>query len=126
ANLAAWGDILLQGRVLADMRGANTSLSLLGLDLPHPILLAPVAFHALAHPDGEHAPALGAAAAKAVMAVSTQSGQLLEDIAARAQAPLWFHLYLQPKRDDGLRLIRRAEAAGYRALVVTVDAPING
>lgn len=126
ANLAAWADIRLEGRVLADLRGATTALHLLGLDLPHPILLAPVAFHALAHPEAEHATALGAAATGAVMVVSTQSGLPLEDIAARAQGPLWFQLYLQPAREDSLRLIRRAEAAGFRALVVTVDTPING
>ncbi|WP_294930304.1 alpha-hydroxy acid oxidase [uncultured Paracoccus sp.] len=126
ANLAAWQAIRLQGRVLADMRGADTALELLGLSLPHPLILAPVAFHALAHPDAEHATALGAAAAGGVMVVSTQSGLPLEEIAARAQGPLWFQLYMQPQREDTQRLIARAEAAGYRALVVTVDAPING
>lgn len=126
ANRSAWDQIRLQGRVLADMRNADTGLQLLGLELPHPILLAPVAFHALAHPDAEHATALGAAATGSAMVVSTQAGLPLEDIAARAQGPLWFQLYLQPERQDSLRLIRRAEAAGYRALVVTVDAPING
>ncbi len=126
ANDAAWQAIRLQGRVLADMRGADTALDLLGLALPHPLLLAPVAFHALAHPEGEHATALGAAAAGALMVVSTQSGLPLEEIAARAQGPLWFQLYMQPHREDSDRLVARAEAAGYRALVVTVDAPVNG
>ena len=126
ANLTAWGAIRLRGRVLADLRGASTSLSLLGLDLAHPILLAPVAYHGQVHPDAEAATALGAAAGQALMVVSTQSGLPLERIAADAQGPLWFQLYLQARRDDSLHLIRRAEDAGYRALVLTVDAPVNG
>ncbi|RRH76237.1 alpha-hydroxy acid oxidase [Falsigemmobacter faecalis] len=126
ANASAWQAIRLSGRVLRDMRGASTALELLGLRLAHPLILAPVAFHALAHPDGEHATALGAAAAEAVMTVSTEAGLSLEEIASRAQGPLWFQLYMQPRRADTLQLMRRAEAAGYRALVVTLDAPVNG
>jgi len=126
ANLAAWGAIRLSGRVLRDMRGASTSLDLLGLSLAHPLILAPVAFHGLAHLEGEHATALGAAAAEALMTVSTEAGVSLEDIAARAVGPLWFQLYMQPRRADTLQLLRRAEAAGYRALVVSLDAPVNG
>lgn len=126
ANRAAWGALHLNGRVLADMRGAHTRLDLFGLALDHPLLLAPVAYHGLVHPDGEAATALGAAAAGAVMVVSTQAGQRIEDIAADAQGPLWFQLYMQADRADTLSLVRRAEGAGYRALVVTVDAPVNG
>ncbi|RWR26633.1 alpha-hydroxy-acid oxidizing protein [Sinirhodobacter populi] len=126
ANLEAWARIRLEGRVLADMRGATTRLTLFGQEMAHPFLLAPVASHGLAHGEGEHATALGAAAAEAVMVVSTQAGRRIEDIAARAQGPLWFQLYMQARRDDTLTLIRRAEAAGYRALVVTVDAPLSG
>lgn len=126
ANLRAWQDIALQGRVLRDLRQANTTCQLLGEDLAHPLLLAPCAYHGLVHPQGEHATALGAAAAEALMVVSTQAGLTLEDIAAQAQGKLWFQLYMQPRREDSLALLRRAEAAGYRAVVVTVDAPVNG
>lgn len=126
ANQAAWQAIRLRGRVLADLRGGSTGLSLFGLNLDHPVLLAPVAFHGLVHPEGEHATALGAAATGSVMVLSTQSGLSLEAVAAAAQGPLWFQLYMQAERSDTLTLVRRAEAAGYRALVVTVDAPVNG
>lgn len=126
ANAEGWQAIRLSGRVLRDMRGASTALVLAGLSLAHPLILAPVAFHALAHPEGEHATALGAAAAEALMTVSTEAGVTLEEIAARAAGPLWFQLYMQPRREDSLQLLRRAEAAGYRALVVTLDAPVNG
>lgn len=126
ANLAAWRGLRLQPRVLADLREGGTELQLFGLSLAHPFLLAPTAFHGLAHPEAEHASALGAAATGGLMVVSTQAGLRLEEIAVRAQGPLWFQLYLQARRADTLTLVRRAEAAGYRALVVTVDAPVNG
>lgn len=126
ANRAAWDAIRLEGRVLADLRGAETRLTLFGMVLDHPLILAPVAFHDLVHPQGEHATSLGAAATGAVMTVSTQSGRTLEEIAAQAQGILWFQLYMQSRREDTLQLVRRAEDAGYRALVVTVDAPVNG
>ncbi|VDC30680.1 alpha-hydroxy acid oxidase [Pseudogemmobacter humi] len=125
ANLEAWSRIRLKGRVLADMRGASTGLTLFGQDLEHPLLLAPVAYHRLAHPEGEHATALGAAATGTVMTVSTLASERIEDIAARAQGDLWFQLYVQARRADTEALVVRAEAAGYRALVVTVDAPVK-
>lgn len=124
-NLSSWNRLRLQGRVLADMRGASTGLTLFGQTLEHPLLLAPVSFQRLAHPEGEHATALGAAAAGAVMAVSTLASTRIEDIAARAQGPLWFQLYFQHSRADTETLVARAEAAGYQALVVTVDAPVK-
>lgn len=126
ANRAAWDAMRLEGRVLADLREAETRLTLFGTALDHPLILAPVAFHDLVHPEGEHATALGAAATGTLMTVSTQSGRTLEEIASRSQGRLWFQLYMQPRREDTLRLVRRAEDAGYLALVVTVDAPVNG
>lgn len=125
-NRAAFQRVRLLNRVLEDLSGGHTRRQLCGLDLDYPILLAPVAFQQLAHPDGELASVLGASAMKAAMVVSTQAGISLEDIAEAAQAPLWFQLYIQPDRDFTLALVRRAEQAGYRALVVTVDAPVSG
>lgn len=126
ANAQAWRDIALEPRLLRDLRGAHTQCSLFDLMLPHPILLAPVAAHGLVHPEAERATALGAGITGSLMVVSTQANLRLETIAAQAPGPLWFQLYLQPRREDSLQLVRRAEAAGYQALVVTVDAPVNG
>ena len=125
ANRDAFDRLRLQGRVLADMQGANTRLTLFGQALDYPILLAPVAFHKLVHPEGELATAFGAAAIKAGMVVSTQASVPLEQIASAARTPLWFQLYVQHDRGFTEKLVRRAEAAGYRALVVTVDAPVS-
>lgn len=126
ANRSAWSARDLRARVLKPMQDASTEVTLFGLSLPHPILVAPTAYHRLLHPEGERATALGAAAAGACMVVPTQASIAVEEIAAVTPGPLWFQLYLQPDPEDSLRLVRRAEAAGCRALVVTVDAPITG
>lgn len=125
-NVAAFSRLPLCSRVLRDLSGANTRLTLFGTELEAPILLAPVAFQRLAHPDGEIATALAASALGAIMVVSTQASVALEEIAQQASSPLWFQLYIQPDREFTKDLVRRAEQAGYRALVVTVDAPVNG
>ncbi len=126
ANSSTFGRRLLCPRVLADLRGGHTKVTLFGRTFAHPIFLAPVAYQKMAHPEGEHATVLGAAAMKAGMIVSTQSTVLIEDLAREAQAPLWFQLYVQRDRTLTQSLVQRAEAAGYEAIVVTVDAPVLG
>ncbi|RTZ47654.1 alpha-hydroxy-acid oxidizing protein [Candidimonas sp. SYP-B2681] len=125
-NHAAFTRLRLKQRVLADLDGANSRVTILGDTFEYPILLAPVAYQKLAHPEGERATALAASALQAGMVVSTQASTTLEEIAATARAPIWFQLYLQSDREHTRTLVRRAEEAGYRALVVTVDAPVNG
>lgn len=124
-NEAAFGRLVLHTRVLRDLSGGNTGLEIFGCALPFPILLAPVAYHRLVHPEGEMATVLGASAMGAGMVVSTQASVPIEDIARAATAPLWFQLYIQPDRAFTIDLVRRAEAAGYKALVLTVDAPVT-
>jgi 4-hydroxymandelate oxidase len=125
-NREAFDRIRLSGRVLADLSSAHTRISLLGQELDYPILLAPAAYQRLVHPDGELATIEAASAMKALTVVSTEASVSLEDLAARATGPLWFQLYVQHDRGFTEELINRASSAGYRALVVTVDAPING
>lgn len=125
-NEAAFQRLKLMPRVLRDLSQADTRTELFGMELAAPVLLAPVAFQKLAHPDGELASAIAAGALDTAMVVSTQASIALEDIAAQAAAPLWFQLYIQPDRAFTEALVRRAETAGYHALVVTVDAPANG
>ena len=131
ANLRAWQQIGLQSRVLHPMAGAHTRVELLGRTLAHPVLLAPVAYQRLAHPEGELATAQAAAALQAGMVLSTQSSVPVEAVAHIMRrdpdsGPLWFQVYIQPDRDFTLALVRRAEAAGCEALVLTVDAPVSG
>lgn len=124
-NAEAFARIRLQGRALPDVRDVDTRLTLFGQAFDHPVLLAPVAYQKLAHPEGEKATALGAAAMGAGFVVSTQASVALEEVAAQPDAKLWFQLYIHPDRGFTGELVRRAEAAGYRALVVTVDAPVS-
>ena len=125
-NLAAFERLPLRPRVLRAMTDASTRVTLFGTELAAPILLAPVAFQKRAHPDGELASVAAAGALDTAMVVSTQASTSLETIASAAAAPLWFQLYIQPDRDFTEALVRRAVQAGYRALVVTVDAPVTG
>lgn len=126
ANRQAYDSLRLLPRAMTDMHGASAKTRLLGLDMNFPIVIAPMAYHRLAHPDGELATATAASLTGTWMTVSTQASVSLEQIAATAKTPLWFQLYFQPRPQDTLALVRRAENAGYRALVLTVDAPING
>ena len=125
ANLAAFEAVSVYNRVFADCTPGTTEISLLGRRYRHPIFLAPVAQQGLAHPGAESATAQAAAALEACMTVSTLSSQSMEDIAAAADGEKWFQLYFQRERALTLALARRAEAAGYVALVVTADAPVQ-
>jgi len=133
-NEQAYQRIALLPRALRSVAGGSVELDLLGARYAHPIFVAPTAYHALAHPDAERATALAAAAMKACYVVSTLASVTLEDIAQASRqakpeatpSPLWFQLYLQPDREVSLDLMRRAEQAGYQAIVITADAPIQG
>lgn len=131
ANVQAWQSLALLPRVLRPLAGGHTRVQLLGRPLAHPILLAPVAYQKLAHPDGELASAHAAAALGAGLVLSTQASAALEDVAQAmlgeaGRGPLWFQLYLQHDRGFNRELVQRVEAAGYEALVLTVDAPTHG
>jgi 4-hydroxymandelate oxidase len=113
-------------RVLVDVARRDLSTTLLGTRVSMPIAVAPTAYQKLAHPDGEAATARAAAAVGALAVVSTLATTSLEDVAAAADGPRWFQLYVHKDRELTRALVERAHAAGYRALVVTVDTPILG
>jgi len=121
ANRAAFERIWLRPRVLVDVSVIDMYTSVLGTQVTMPILIAPTAAHCLAHPEGECATAQGAGRAGTLMVASTDATRSLEEIAQAASGPLWFQLYMYTP-ENAAKLIRRAEAAGYLALVVTVDA----
>ena len=125
-NRDAFERIRLRPRVLEDVSQIDTSVTLFGETLPHPILLAPVAYQKLFHPRGETEAARGAGEAQAVYVVSTACTCSIEEIAASATSPLWLQLYLQSDREVTRDLVARAEAAGVRALCLTVDTPVLG
>ena len=130
ANRAAWDAPPLLPRVLQGVRAVDTSCELLGQRLPWPLLVAPMALQRLAHPDGELATALAASALGAGLVLGSQASQPLAAVAqafapGAGRGPLWFQLYLLADRGASRELGRRAEAAGYQALVLTVDAGVR-
>ena len=130
-NRSAWERIALAPHVLRPLRGAHTRRMLLGRELAHPLLLAPAAYQRLLHPLGEAGSALAAATQGAGVVLSAMSSVALEEVARHVLAepgrgPLWFQLYLSGDRGFDLALVERARAAGFEALVLTVDAPVQG
>ena len=125
-NREALDHLMLNPRVLRDVSRVDPRTKVLDLELPFPVMLAPTALHKLAHPQGELATVTGAGQAQAAMVLSTMSSVRLEEVAAKGKSPLWFQLYVQKDKGFTEQLVHRAERAGYRALVVTVDTPVDG
>lgn len=126
-NVAAWRRLRLRPHVLRDIGTVDTSVSLLGHKVATPIMVAPMGRHRLFHADGERATARGATAAGAVNVFATSANVPLEEAAAeRAGAPQWFQLYMWAGRDGLETLIDRVAAAGFRAIVLTVDNQVYG
>jgi len=125
-NVDAFGDIALHYRVLVDVATRSLETTVLGQRTSMPILVAPTAFHRLAHKDGELASVRGAGDAGTIFTLSTLSNTAVEDVVAASTGPVWFQLYVYKDRGATEALVRRVEAAGAKALVLTVDAPLLG
>jgi 4-hydroxymandelate oxidase len=126
-NCAAFGRYRLLGRVMRDVSRRSLATTVLGTPVAMPVLVSPVAMQKLAHDDGELATARAAAAADTVMIASTLATSSLEDIAAAAPGgQRWFQLYVYKDRGLTAELVRRAEDADYRAIVLTVDGQVWG
>jgi 4-hydroxymandelate oxidase len=129
-NRAAWRRWLFSPHMLRDVSAVSTEISLLGDRLASPIVVAPMGYQRMAHPDGESATARAAAAAGVLMGVSTYATTSLEDVAeagrAVSETPRWFQCYVLRDRGLSQYMIERAVAAGYRAVVVTIDTPVAG
>ncbi|MEK2472471.1 alpha-hydroxy acid oxidase [Streptomyces noursei] len=120
---AAYDRYRLRPRALVDVSRCDTATTLLGRPVAFPVGIAPMAYHQLVHPDGETATVRAAGTVGALTIASTFSSVSLEKIAGAAAGPLWLQLYVMRHREVTASLVRRAEAAGYQALVVTVDTP---
>ena len=126
ANREAYERIMLKYRVLVDVSNRDLSTSVLGDQISMPIMVAPVALQKMAHPDGELATAAAAGAAGTIMILSTLATSSIEEVMKVATGALWFQLYVYKDRGVTRSLVERAEAAGYRAIVLTVDTPMLG
>jgi len=121
ANVLAMESVKLRPRVLVDVSRRDLSTEVLGQRISLPVMLAPTGTHQRAHPAGELASARAAAAAGTIMGLSTASSYSIEEVAQAAENPLWFQLYFFQNRELTEILVRRAENAGYNAIMLTVD-----
>lgn len=123
-NQRAWGDHAFEPRRMQGVVRDKIDLSveLLGLRLPHPFIITPFGSHGLHHPLAEVATARGIAKSGGLLTVSSASTASMEDISKASDAPKWFQIYLTT--DEGLSraVLQRARAAGFKAIVLTVDA----
>ena len=126
ANCRAFEDVTFRPRCAIETPACDLRVSVLGQSLSMPLILAPVGSSRLMYPRGEEAAAGAAGAAGIAYALSTLSGCRLEDVAAASKQPLWYQLYLIGGRDCALSAIERAKAAGFSAVVVTIDTPVAG
>ena len=115
----------MRPRVLVDVSAVRIATTVLGAQVATPVLVAPTALQRAVHPEGELATAAAAAASGSLFCLSTRSGTPMEKITATG-APWWMQVYVLRDRDVTAGLVRRAAAAGARALVVTVDTPVVG
>ena len=125
-NCRAYEDVLFRPRSAVATRQVDLRTTVLGTTIDLPFLLAPVGSSRLFWPRGEEEAARAAGAAGTGYILSTLSGCRLEDVRAATTGPAWYQLYLVGGRDVALSAIARARAAGYRALVVTIDTPVAG
>ncbi len=117
----------LRPRMLVDVSKRDLTTTVVGQSLAMPVLIAPMAFQCLAHPEGEIATAKAAANKGVVMVLSTMSTKSLEAVAEQKNnTAQWFQLYIHRDRALTQALVQRAENAGYNALCLTVDAPMLG
>jgi L-lactate dehydrogenase (cytochrome) len=125
-NARAFQDVLLRPRSAVATRACNLRTTVLGATLDLPFLLAPIGSSRMFYPRGEEQAARAAGKAGTLYTLSTLSGCRLEEVRAATTGPAWYQLYLVGGRAVALAAIARARAAGYQALVVTIDTPVAG
>ncbi|KAJ3116119.1 hypothetical protein HK100_001151 [Physocladia obscura] len=131
ANRADFDRFLLRPRVLRNVSNIDLSTTVLSCRVAWPVAFAPSAMHGLAHPDAELGSAAAAKNTNTLMTLSSYSTTTLEDVIAAPsknirETPFWLQLYVHTDRTISETLLKRAEAAGYKALALTVDAPVLG
>ncbi len=124
-NIAAFDEVMFKPKLAVKIPQVDLSTRLLGVDVALPALLAPIGYSRLLHPRGERAAAAGAARAGTGYILSTISGHPLEDVRAENEK-VFFQLYLMGGREASERTIARAQAAGYKALFLTIDTAVAG
>lgn len=126
ANREAYEKLKIHYKILVDVEKRDLSTTIFGQHIDFPIIVAPTAFHKLAHPEGELATGRAAVKAKTIMTLSSLSTTTIEEVAEATNKTFWFQLYINKQREYTRDLVARAESAGAKALVVTVDTPLWG
>jgi isopentenyl diphosphate isomerase/L-lactate dehydrogenase-like FMN-dependent dehydrogenase len=127
ANRRAFDRWRIVPRMLRDVAERDVSTSVLGTDMPAPVLLAPIGVQTIVHPDGELASARAAAGLGLTFIHSTAAAHSIEQVAeASGAGPRWYQLYWPAEREVAASLVARAEAAGFGALMVTLDTFMMG
>ena len=122
-NRSAFEDLKLRPRFLRDVSERNLATTVLGQEISMPVMVSPAGSHMIAHPEGEVATARGAGKSDTLMMLSTSSNYSMEEVADAASGPLWFQLYHRGWNFTEM-LVHRAEEAGFKAIVLTVDTPL--
>lgn len=125
-NREAYNRIKINYKVLVDVSKRDSSTEVLGQKISFPLIIAPTAFHKMAHEEGECAVAKAAVKADTIMCLSTLSNTKVEDVSKDCNSNFWFQLYVFRDKSVTEKLVRRVEKAGAKAIVVTVDAPLLG
>jgi isopentenyl diphosphate isomerase/L-lactate dehydrogenase-like FMN-dependent dehydrogenase len=125
-NRSAFERWVLRPRVLRTKRERDLSTEILGQRVSFPVLVAPWAYQGMARPDGELATARACGSAGTIMVVSTTTESFLERVAAAGEGPKWWQLYVFSDRGYTAEMLHRVHAAGYAAVMLTVDFPVNG
>ncbi|KAI4295467.1 hypothetical protein L6164_035512 [Bauhinia variegata] len=125
-NRNAFSRILFRPRILVDVSKIDITTTVLGFKISMPIMIAPTAMQKMAHPEGEYATARAASAAGTIMTLSSWATSSVEEVASTGPGVRFFQLYVYKDRNVVAQLVRRAERAGFKAIALTVDAPILG
>src|SRR6184192_4272366 len=125
-NCRAFEDVIFRPHQAIAMENCDLRTTVLGNEISFPAMLAPVGYSRLMHPGGEVAAARAAGEAGTGYILSTISGHRLENVKAATQGPAWYQLYLVGGREAAEAAMERARAAGFSALVITIDTPVAG
>jgi 4-hydroxymandelate oxidase len=124
-NREAFETTLLRPRVLTGVESPDLKTTVLGHEIAFPVIAGPAGYHARAHPEGELATVRGAGRVGTLVVLSSASSHPLEDVAKEATGPIWFQQYIYRERSLTLDMIGRAEAAGFSAIVLTLDIAVR-
>ncbi|CAL5204844.1 unnamed protein product [Lathyrus oleraceus] len=125
-NRNAFSRIMFRPRVLIDVSKIDMTTTVLGFKISKPIMISPTSMHKMAYPEGEYATARAASAAGTIMTLSTAVSSSVEEVASTGPGIRFIQLYVFKDRNIVTQLVRGAENAGFKAIVLIVDTAVGG